>query len=512
MRRDMRRASLLALLSFGATPIASAQDSLEVELEGELVLENVLTGLNRPTAADFLPDGRMVFVSQNTGDVFVYDEATDEPPRMVGSITIQSSGSERGLLGVAVDPMFASSNRIYFYHSLNNTQRVVWIAFDPTTDVLDITNPQLVLDGLGGRANHNGGALMFGPDGMLYIGVGDTGCNCGCAPGTNTSNYFGTCLTNPNGKILRIGRDGEVPADNPLVGETDVADCFTNTCSQSAAPTATGSPATAIYNWGFRNPWRFAFDEQTGHLWIGDVGEQAWEEITISTGPAQHHGWPYREGMAGQPVSTCATTTPQSGDCKEPALAYPGQGSVTGGVFANHCSWPAPWRGRYFFGGYVQNRTWYLEPNTARDGITGDRVRVVRHGAGGGPVHYFVGPTGAIYFVTIADAEIWRLRPANPVDCGGAPDGGVREDGGANRDGGGANRDGGATADGGDAPGTRDGGGAAFEEDEGCGCSTNRPRGTFVPIFVFGLFALILRRPGVGQIRHILVRLRRESA
>lgn len=458
-----RRALLLLLLPSSAF----AQDQLEAPFANELVLENVLTGLDRPTAAEFLPDGRILFVLQNSGDVYVFDEDTDALPTRVGSLTIQSAGSERGLLGLAIDPEFASSQRVYFYYSLNNTQRVAWAAFDTASNTLGA--PTLVIDGLASNANHNGGGLQFGPDGMLYVGVGDTGCNCSCTPGTNTDNYFGTCLTNFNGKILRVDRDGNVPNDNGLIGETNVADCIANRCAQSVAPTPTGTPRTEIYNWGFRNPWRFAFDSQTGYLWIGDVGEITWEEITVSTGPNQHHGWPYREGAAGQDVSTCAATTPQSGDCKDPAFAYPGPGSVTGGVFANHCTWPAPWSGRYFFGGYVQNGTWYLEPNASRDGVDGDRVRVVRHGAGGGPVHYFVGPSGAIYFVTLADGEIWRLRPANPVDCG-TPDGGIERDGG---DAGGGERDAGVARD----AGARDGGAGVDPEDpEGCGCRATHGR------------------------------------
>ncbi|MEQ8280565.1 MAG: PQQ-dependent sugar dehydrogenase [Deltaproteobacteria bacterium] len=480
-----RRAALL--LTFVTTP-ALAQDTLEAGLETDLVLENVLTGLDRPTAAEFLPDGRILFVAQNSGDVFVYDEVTDLPPVNVGRLTIQSAGSERGLLGMAIDPDFAATGRVYFYLSLNNTQRVVWAQFDPQANTLDVNNTQLVLDGMASNANHNGGGIQFGPDGMLYIGVGDTGCNCNCSPGTNTDNYFGTCLTNFNGKILRVGPDGNVPNDgmNALIGETNVADCVANSCRQSVAPTPTGTPRTEIYNWGFRNPWRFSFDAQTGFMWIGDVGEITWEEITVSTGPNQHHGWPYREGADGQPVTACGTATPQSGDCKDPALQYPGQGSVTGGVFANHCSWPEPWRGRYFFGGYVQNRTWYLQPNAARDGVDGDRVRVVRHGAGGGPVHYFVGPTGAIYFTTLADGEIWRIRPANPEDCG-MPDAGVERDGGEVT----PQRDAGE----GGVPrprdaGFNDAGEAPMEDASGCGCSDTGRTSRWGALVLFALFVL----------------------
>lgn len=472
----MRRRSLLfltaPLLTFTST--AFAQDTLEGAVSNDLVLENVLNGLNGPTFAEFLPDGRIMFGEQNSGRVYVYDEAAGGSPMQVGELTIQRQGSERGLLGMAIDPMFATTNRIYFYYSLAGSQQVAWVTF--TNDTLDVANPTVVIDGLASNRNHNGGAVKFGPDGMLYIGVGDTGCNCGCRPGTNDSNYFGTCLTNLSGKILRIDRDGNIPNDNPLIGETNVADCFGESCFSSMAPTATGMPRTEIYNWGFRNPWRFTWDSQTGNLWIGDVGEITWEEITVSTGPGQHHGWPYREGAEGQAAATCGTTTPQSGDCVDPAFAYPraSGGSVTAGAFANGCVWPTPWNGRYFFGDFVQNRTWVLQVNAGRDGVDGDRVPVIRHGNGGGPVHYFEAPNGAIYFVTAIDGEIWRLRPANPVDCGmdaGVVDTGVGSDDsgvGGPRDGGdGAARDAGSAVTPGPGP----------DDDDGCGCTATETKG-----------------------------------
>lgn len=425
----------LASLTFFALD-ARAQDALDPAVT-DLTLTRVLNNLGGPVGARFLPDGRMVIIRQD-GGIRVFTGTL--PLIDAGTMPVNLSG-ERGLLGIAVDPQFATSNRLYFYYSGMGTQagdrhRVAWATIDPVTSIVDVANRTVILQGLAGPANHNGGGIEFGPDGYLYVGVGDTGCNCGCSPGTNDNNFFPTCLTNANGKILRIGRDGEIPATNPLVGVAAVTacgtqvDCGGNGQALEADPNNTGAPREEIYAWGFRNPWRFSFDSRTGFMWIGDVGEVTWEEITISQRPGEHHGWPFREGMEGSAGTTCQSITSQAvgTTCVEPAFAYNhnnNSASVTGGVFANHCSWPAPWSGRYIYGDYNRARVWYLEPNANRDGVTGGNNAVVR--GPGGVVHFFEGNDGAIYYVSADDSEIWRIAPTNPIPCG-KKDAGVPED------------------------------------------------------------------------------------
>ena len=411
------------LLAFGVllAAIPAQADDLDPGVGQDLNLDLMLSNLSAPVGGAFLPDGRLLLVEQFSGNVLMWDG--QNAPSVVGNVDVQT-GNERGLLGIAVDPEFATSSRVYFYYSTGNSQSVGWAAMDGAGQI-DTNNITDVVTNLAANANHNGGAIAFGPDGHLYIGVGDTGCNCGCAPGTNTDNYLGTCLTNPNGKILRVDRDGKVPPSNPLVNEAQVAACGTGSRCRAAGtpPTQQGAPYTAIYNWGFRNPWRMAFDEESGYLWIGDVGERTWEEINISTGPGQHHGWPYREGAEGQPVVRCGETTPQSGDCKEPAFAYARReqpqtqaASVTGGVFSNHCSWPEAWRGRYWFGDYAKARVWAVTPNAARDGVDGERTVIVTGARG--PVQFMRGPDGGIYYIAVNTGTLWRVTPANPESCG----------------------------------------------------------------------------------------------
>jgi MYXO-CTERM domain-containing protein len=248
----------------------------------------------------------------------------------------------------------------------------------------------------------------------------------------------------------------------------------------------------SIYNWGFRNPWRFSFDRATGYLWIGDVGEVTFEEITVSTGPAQHHGWPYREGggaEGGLPIISCASSTRLSGNCKEPAFAYPhdeapaaGAGSVTGGVFTHHCSWPEAYRGLYWFGDYNKSRVWTLTPNAARDGVVSGSRRTIVLSVGA--THFTTGPDGALYVGEVAGGAVWRVAPTNPVNC-------VEPDGGSGFDLGIGPRTDAGAQDGGTEP----------ADEEGCSCRGTRPEDaphelTGLLLGALALIGLRLQRKG----------------
>lgn len=431
--------TLLALAILLLPSLAAAQ-SLDPDVT-DLTLELFQDGLGGPTAMEFLPDGRLVIIEQ-PGTIKVRP-AGGGALIDAGRLPV-NAGGEQGLLGLAVDPIFSQSNRLYFYYSKQGTpeddrHRVAYATINPETSLVDTANLVEIVDQLWGPANHNGGGISFGPDGYLYIGVGDTGCNCNCGPGS-ANNYLPTCLTNKAGKILRVDREGAVPQTNPLVGVSEVPSCTAaprpcNLVRTQPNPGELRAPDPMIYNWGFRNPWRFGFDPRTGYLWIGDVGEVTFEEVTISTGPGQHHGWPFREGggnEGGQDVSTCAASTPISGNCKEPAYYYNhseapavGQGSVTGGVFTNHCSWPERYRGLYWFGEYNKARIWTLTPNAARDGVEAGSRRTIVLSVGA--THFTTGPDGALYVGEVAGGAIWRIAPSSPIECE-EPDAGVSFD------------------------------------------------------------------------------------
>ncbi len=386
-----------------------------------VVIADHLTGLGPVTDLAFLPDGRLVIV-EKTGAVKV--RAPSGEVTVAGVLPVDAR-SEKGLLGVVAAPDLAGSRRLVLYYSRADAaggtdldrHRVVTVPL-LADGTLDLAAERVLVSGLRGPANHDGGALAVGPDGLLYVGVGDTGCNSGLPPEPPAApgNYFGTCLSNANGKILRVALDGAIPPDNPLAGLAEATACGA-TCR--AVPAGLGAPRREILAWGFRNPWRMAFDPATGRLWVGDVGEVTFEEVTVVQ-PGRHHGWPWREGAAGWPRGKCRETVPAAGDCVEPAyvcrhgVAAGGVDgdctSITGGVFLSGPRWPAALRGRYLFADNANGRVWTLEPDAPRTGVVpGSRREVGR--IAGGPVSLRVGPDGDVYAAVIA-GRVVRLSPA----------------------------------------------------------------------------------------------------
>jgi glucose/arabinose dehydrogenase len=278
------------------------------------------SNIARPAAMEFAPDGRL-FVAQQGGALRVIKDGLLLPDPFV-TLPVDSVG-ERGLLGVAFDPNFASNNYVYLY----------WTATSPTlhnrvsrftasgdvavagsqVDILDLPN-------LSGATNHNGGAIHFGADGKLYVAVGDN---------ANSSNS--QSMSTRLGKMLRINPDGSIPTDNPFHG------------------TAAGDNR-AIWATGLRNPFTFAVQPGTGRIFINDVGQVTYEEINDGRAGA-NYGWPTTEGPTNDPRFD------------EPLHFYgraDGSCSIAGGAFYNPAAaqFPASYGGDYFFadycGGYVK--------------------------------------------------------------------------------------------------------------------------------------------------------------
>jgi glucose/arabinose dehydrogenase len=230
--------------------------------------------LEQPLAMAVRSADPALYVAQKTGKVVAVRDGIVDPVPVLDLRNQVSLGGEQGLLGIAFSP---DGQDVYVnYTDTNGDTHVTGYAMqdgraDTATgrDVLFVDQPY---------SNHNGGNLMFGPDGYLYIGLGDGGS--GGDPQGN-----GQSLSTVLGKMLRIDptpfgdRPYRVPADNPFVGRAD------------ARP--------EIWAYGLRNPWRYSFDRQTGDLWIGDVGQSAWEEVDVqpadSTG-GENYGWNRMEG------------------------------------------------------------------------------------------------------------------------------------------------------------------------------------------------------------------------
>lgn len=279
-------------------------------------------------------DERRLFVVEQEGRIRVLRAGKKLAAPFLDLRSKVQSGGEQGLLSMAFAPEYARSGRFYvFYTDAEGAERIVEYrvsASDP--DRADPASERLVLRQPDDESNHNGGLVLFGPDDLLYIGIGDGG-GAGDQHGTRGN---GQSLGTLEGKILRIdprpqeGRPYGIPASNPFVGRAG----------------ARGE----VYAYGLRNPWRFSFDRATGDLTIGDVGQNEIEEISFrrrGQGRGANFGWRVFEGRrryasgerAPGAVAPVIERRHAAGSC-----------SITGGVVARDPELPASVRGRYLFG------------------------------------------------------------------------------------------------------------------------------------------------------------------
>ncbi|HLU94528.1 MAG TPA: PQQ-dependent sugar dehydrogenase [Membranihabitans sp.] len=291
---------LIALL-IGVTPIM-AQDSLQFSPWGETH--------SQPTAMVPWGDDGFVII-QKAGQVETVDADGNHLDEVLDiSNHIGSAEDEKGLLGVALHPSYPDSPYLYLNHTdEEDNTAVVRYVFHPDSTSIDTATRMVLLSVEQPYANHNGGCIIFGPDGYLYIGMGDGGS---AGDPENRAQDLGTLL----GKMLRIDVDSEdpygIPEDNPFVDSMDVME--------------------EIWSYGLRNPWRFSFDKETGDMWIGDVGQGDVEEISLELRDSVgglNYGWRCYEG--DQEYDT-------SEDCEGPFVDpiitrdhTTGDASITGG-------------------------------------------------------------------------------------------------------------------------------------------------------------------------------------
>lgn len=277
-----------------------------------------VTGLNgRSTTMAFAPDGRL-FIAEQTGALRVVKEGALLPTPFVTVST--AADGERGLLGVTFHPQFASNGWVYVYYTSSTGGAHNRIArFTASGDVAAGGETIIVdLPNLSSAINHNGGAMHFGPDGKLYVAVGDN----------NTDDS--QLLTSPFGKILRFNDDGSIPTDNPFYGTT------------------TGINRS-IWALGLRNPFTFAFQPVTGRMFINDVGQSTWEEINEGAAGA-NFGWPTEEGYGGAP--TFVDPIFAYGHASNPSLVI--GAAIVGAAFYGPAStlFPPEYQGNFFFADY----------------------------------------------------------------------------------------------------------------------------------------------------------------
>jgi glucose/arabinose dehydrogenase len=296
----------------------------------------------------FANDGsNRLFAASQFGEIWTFENRPDVEDSHLfldlrGKVKDFSSrgANEQGLLGLAMHPNYRQNGQFYVYYSHPTEPKSILSMFQVSQDNPNQADPdseQIVMEIEQPYQNHNGGAIEFGPDGYLYIGLGDGGDRND--PQGNGQN-LGTLL----GSILRIdvdkpadGKNYGIPADNPFAS------------TEGACP--------EIYAHGVRNPWRIAFDKETGMLWAGDVGQELWEEIVVIE-KGGNYGWSGREGSHafGNSPAVKGISEP-----KEPVWEYDHQigKSITGGRVYNSSRLPAL-SGKYLYADYVTGTVWAL--------------------------------------------------------------------------------------------------------------------------------------------------------
>ncbi|MBY0525661.1 MAG: PQQ-dependent sugar dehydrogenase [Gemmataceae bacterium] len=394
----MHRDTLQCWLPFGR-PLARDpryQPSLEA-LEQRLAPANLLPGFSEtlvnsggalasPTTMEFAPDGRL-FVAEKGGTLRIIVNGT---PQSALTLTVDSAG-ERGLLGIAFDPNFATNQFIYLYYTATTPtihNRVSRFTMNGNTVMAGSELPILELPTLG-ATNHNGGAIHFGPDGKLYVAVGEN-----AVPANSQT------LSNLLGKVLRINSDGSFPSDNPFF--------------DSMNPTA---PRSAIYALGLRNPFNFAFQPGTTRVLVNDVGQSAFEEINDLIA-GSNYGWSNSEGF--RKLGDTPTTI---GTYRDPIAVYDhtvgptGGAAIVGASFYNPATvqFPSVYVGKYFFSDLVSRWIHVLNPDTGA-------VSSFANDLPSSPVDVKVASDGSLYYLSLGTGAVYQVQfTSAPPSAGELP-------------------------------------------------------------------------------------------
>jgi len=384
--------------------------------------DSLVTDVPAPTALAFTPDGRML-VTSKSGQLWAYENGQKTQALDIDSDVC--SNSERGLLGVAVDPDFGptGNNYVYLYYTFNkhgacpqdkparNDNPVNRVARYVLSDANVATFDKVLIDNIPSpNGNHNAGDLKFGKDEYLYISVGDGGCNykkpSRCQYENAASRHRNVLL----GKILRITPDGDIPPDNPFIDPEDSRRCNVD------GRTVRGKDCRETFVRGFRNPFRIAFDPDADatSFRINDVGGQRWEEIDQAQSGADY-GWNLCEGRHDNPERRGRVNCDGS-RYTGPIHEYnhdTGCQSITGGAFVPDGSWPTSYDDAYLFSDFVCGKIFSLTPDGG-GGFNREQFADVP----GGPVAMTFGPyqTGeALYYTTFAGGgQVRRIAYTGP--------------------------------------------------------------------------------------------------
>lgn len=329
----------------------------EAQVPVNLELVSVASGFDNPVAIANAGDDRL-FVVEKDGQIRILQP--DGSIETVSFLNMQSltatggTNSEQGLLGLAFHPAYSENGYLFVNYTMpNGDTRIARFTVSANPNLVNPASWMEIITIDQPYGNHNGGCLKFGPDGYLYIGMGDGGS--GGDPEGHAQN-----VNSLLGKMLRLDVDNglpySIPDDNPFVGL---------------------NPLNEIWAIGLRNPWRFSFDSQTGDLWIGDVGQSSWEEIDYqpaSSVGGENYGWRCSEGL--HPFNTMNCSSQASYDLPIAEFSHSdGHCSLTGGeVYRGAAN--LDMQGKYFCVDYCSGQFWSVEPDDANgwvvDEVTGN--------------------------------------------------------------------------------------------------------------------------------------------
>ncbi len=359
----------------------------------DLGLAAVASGLSRPVAIAGARDGRgRLFVVEQAGRIRIVEGGRLLARPFLDISSKVSCCGERGLLGLAFHPAFRTNRRFYVFYTRGDGDLTI-SQFTASASNPDVASPaeKVIMRIEHSRyANHNGGQLAFGPDGYLYIGTGDGG-------GEGDPFENGQSRRSRLGKLLRIDVNRTTSTRNYGIPPTN--------------PYATSSVyRREIWSYGLRNPWRFSFDRSTGDLWIGDVGQNRYEEVdragrAYGGGRGTNFGWDVMEGRhCFEPATGCSTSGKKLPVAEYPHVAAGDDNcSVTGGYVYRGARYP-DMRGGYFFGDFCSGRIWSLVASGPRS-----QAEVLELDSGLAISTFGQDDAGELYLASYAEGTIYRL-------------------------------------------------------------------------------------------------------
>ena len=355
-------------------------------------LETVATGLNFPLYLTTAPsDDNRLFIVEKGGLISIIKNGTLLETPFLDIHRLVSTGGEQGLLGLAFDPGYATNGRFYVsYTDTSGDSKIVRYSVSGNPDIAQTAPDRVLLTIDQPFANHNGGNIVFGPDGYLYIGMGDGGSG-------NDPHGNGQDKTDLLGSLLRIDvqpqDDYTIPGDNPFISQP------------SASP--------ELWDIGLRNPWRFSFDRKTGDLYIADVGQNAREEVNVAPaaqgrGKGINYGWNIMEGTICTPgVNTNCNKT----GLTLPVLDYDHSNdncSVTGGYVYRGSAIPGI-QGTYFYADYCAG---WVKSFVYRNGAATDHKEWKALSPGGNITSFGEDGQGELYILT-SQGDVYRIIAAS---------------------------------------------------------------------------------------------------